>query len=311
MANTITQERMQELMAIYSALKVKVEAVDRKYSLDYNEPLIDMPESLNLTKLTFVPKTESELTALAAQQVEAAYIAKQRQLDASMNNALNSFDRKYADLQEELRIKTQNLLNEYNLSCDKLKVKLINNGLMYSTVNTRATAAERENYERKVNELNAVIDNKREQIDMEKKGVETVYGENCISLESEKQAALIKAYNKLAEDDRKEKQSVDKYNIGLDEKEAKYQASRAKAIQSAWEAEYDRAFAAAKLYQQMGANGFNDMKAQEKLNLCKQAFMPLRRHEAQTLLTVDSFLQSHLLNYYSTFVDWISFSLIA
>ena len=39
--------------------------------------------------------------------------------------------------------------------------------------------------------------------------------------------------------------------------------------------------------------------------------MPLRRNEAQTLITVDSFLQSHLGSYYSTFVDWINYALIA
>ncbi len=307
----ITQERMLELIAIYDALKVKVEAVDRKYSLDYHEPLIDMPESLNLTKLEFIPKTEQELTELANRQVEATYISKQRQLDTSKNNSMQSINKKYADLAEELRVKSQTLLNNYNAACDKLKIKLINNGLMYSTVNSKANAQARDDYDKSVRELNAQYDVKREQIDDEKKYIETSYNQNCLSLADEQKAAALKVYDSLVESQYKEEQSVDKYNTGLDEKEAKYQAARAKAIEYAWEAEYDRAFNAAKLYQQMGANGFQEMKLTEKLNLCKQAFMPLKRNEAQTLLTVDSFLKTHLLDYYSAFVDWINYALIA
>ncbi len=307
----ITQERMLELIAIYDALKVKVEAVDRKYSLDYHEPLIDMPESLNLTKLEFIPKTEQELTELANRQVEATYISKQRQLDTSKNNSMQSINKKYADLAEELRVKSQTLLNNYNAACDKLKIKLINNGLMYSTVNSKANAQARDDYDKSVRELNAQYDVKREQIDDEKKYIETSYTQNCLSLADEQKAAALKVYDSLVESQYKEEQSVDKYNTGLDEKEAKYQAARAKAIEYAWEAEYDRAFNAAKLYQQMGANGFQEMKLTEKLNLCKQAFMPLKRNEAQTLLTVDSFLKTHLLDYYSAFVDWINYALIA
>lgn len=307
----ITQERMLELIAIYDALKVKVEAVDRKYSLDYHEPLIDMPESLNLTKLEFIPKTEQELTELANRQVEATYISKQRQLDTSKNNSMQSINKKYADLAEELRVKSQTLLNNYNAACDKLKIKLINNGLMYSTVNSKANAQARDDYDKSVRELNAQYDVKREQIDDEKNYIETSYAQNCLSLADEQKAAALKVYDSLVESQYKEEQSVDKYNTGLDEKEAKYQAARAKAIEYAWEAEYDRAFNAAKLYQQMGANGFQEMKLTEKLNLCKQAFMPLKRNEAQTLLTVDSFLKTHLLDYYSAFVDWINYALIA
>lgn len=307
----ITQERMLELIAIYDALKVKVEAVDRKYSLDYHEPLIDMPESLNLTKLEFIPKTEQELTELANRQVEATYISKQRQLDTSKNNSMQSINKKYADLAEELRVKSQTLLNNYNAACDKLKIKLINNGLMYSTVNSKANAQARDDYDKSVRELNAQYDVKREQIDDEKNYIETSYTQNCLSLADEQKAAALKVYDSLVESQYKEEQSVDKYNTGLDEKEAKYQAARAKAIEYAWEAEYDRAFNAAKLYQQMGANGFQEMKLTEKLNLCKQAFMPLKRNEAQTLLTVDSFLKTHLLDYYSAFVDWINYALIA
>ena len=311
MADTITYERMQELMTLYNNLKVKVEAVDRKYSLDYREPMLDMPESLNLPKLTFTPKTEEQLTLLANQQADATYIAKQRQLDVNRAQSLQNISQKYSELDTELETKSQALLTDYNAACDKLKIKLINNGLMYSTVNSRATQQARADYDQAVRNLNADNANKREQIDDRLDSVEAVYVEACNSLEQEKQATVVKAYNKLVDTENKEKQSVDKYNAKLDEKEVKYQASRARAIEYAWEAEYDRAFAAIKLYQQMGATGFADMKAQEKLNLCKQEFMPLRRNEAETLRTVDSFLQSHLGSYYSTFVDWINYALIA
>ena len=59
----ISSARMKELIAKYDVIKGKVEDIDRKYSLDYREPLLNMPESLGLTKLQYVPKTEEQLRA--------------------------------------------------------------------------------------------------------------------------------------------------------------------------------------------------------------------------------------------------------
>ena len=73
----ISSARMKELIAKYDVIKGKVEDIDRKYSLDYREPLLNMPESLGLTKLQYVPKTEEQLRAAAEERIAASYIAKQ------------------------------------------------------------------------------------------------------------------------------------------------------------------------------------------------------------------------------------------
>ena len=79
----ISSARMKELIAKYDVIKGKVEDIDRKYSLDYREPLLDMPESLGLTKLQYVPKTEEQLRAAAEERIAASYIAKQGRLNSS------------------------------------------------------------------------------------------------------------------------------------------------------------------------------------------------------------------------------------
>ena len=75
---SVSSERLQELAELIAALKKKVLFIDNKYSTDYVEPQLNLPDSLNLEHLTFTPKTDAELTAIAEQQVAASYLAKKR-----------------------------------------------------------------------------------------------------------------------------------------------------------------------------------------------------------------------------------------
>ena len=66
----------------------------------------------------------------------------------------------------------------------------------------------------------------------------------------------------------------------------------------------------AKLYAQLGETGLRQLVTREKYAVCQDAFFPLRREEAQAILTFDSFLRSHLGVYYDSFVAWINTTLL-
>ena len=302
----ITSSRLQEIIAQYNKLKAKVEDVDRKYAMDYQEPQLDMPESLNLTKLVYVPKTEAELTEEANRQIEPTYLSKQRQLDSSYAKSLQNINKQYSSLEEDTRAKLIKLLAEYNKACDDLFTRLVDNGLLFSGVMTRANNQARDDYNNAVEQLNESEERKREQIDADKESADRIYSESCASLEREKDAKFADVYGKLIEEEEKEKQSVHKYNVGLDEKETKYQATRARAYESARQTEYNRAYAAAKLYAQLGASGYAERIQWEKYRLFQHDFAVLTKEEANALLNIDSFARSHLQDYYSTLVDWIN-----
>lgn len=302
----ISSARMKELIAKYDVIKGKVEDIDRKYSLDYREPLLDMPESLGLTKLQYVPKTEEQLRAAAEERIAASYIAKQGRLNSSYAANLQKLATRYSELDADLRGKLNKLLKDYNETCDKLYVRLVDNGLRFSSILTRANNQARDDYNKAVTEQNAAAQGERSLIDADKQSQDSIYSDACASLEEEKQSKLNETYAKLVQDESKTKQNIDKYNAKLDEKEAKYQASRARAYEYARQAEYDRSFTAAKLYAQLGATGYAEKMQWEKYRVFQQGFVSLLKEEALALVNMDTFARGHLQDYYTTLIDWIN-----
>lgn len=303
---TITQQRMQQLKQLYDELKIRVYAVDDKYSMTFIQPVLDMPDSLNLKKLVFTPRSEQELQTLAGQQADAVILSKLRSADASYNSKLKALAIERAELQNKTSAELEQKESDFNSRCEALKQKLIDNGLYFSSVYTNAMDKERARYE---SELSAVLQQQLDDADILSKqqtDAEQLHDSAVASLERERDARLQQAYAKLVQDEQDERQRIDKYNNSLDEKEQKYLASRARAYEYAKRVESSRVINIAEIYAKLGETGFRERILQEKLALCRDAFAPLRRDEAQAVLTFDSFLQNQLGSYYSTFVDWVN-----
>ena len=307
---SITNERLQELVEIYKGLKVRVLLIDEKYSLDFVEPKLDMPDSLNLTKLEYNPRSEAELKALAEQEVAAIVISKQASLDKSYNTKIKSLTNKIAKIELENIQKLKAMGEEYEKDKSAIHNRVVNNGLIFSTVKAKYEADLEAYYKTRISKREQ--DNKDEiaLVKKEQDDAEAVYKEGCESLEQEKLARISQSYQKLLEAEEALKRSIEKYNIGLDEKEAKYQASRAKAYENARRAAYTRAYNNSKLYMEMGETAYRRHIQNEKYAVCKDIFYPLRRAEAQAILSMDSFLIVHLGIYYSAFEDWVNTTLL-
>lgn len=310
MATTVTPERMLELMEIYKALKERVNAIDAKYKLDYVEPKVDLPESLNLEKMTFKPKTEAELNLLAEQYVAPTVLSKQRSLDSSYATKLKSLGRKRTELSRELSDKLKKIDEDYKKAAEDVELKLASNGLIYSTTaNTYRKAAYDDSNARK-SDCNSSYAEDVKALDAEERDLEEVYGASCEMLAEEKQALIDKRYQALVDIEEKERAKVDKYNNGVDEKEQRYKYTRAKFIETMRRAERDRVLTMTKLYLELGDVTYRDRMIREKYAACQDYFWPLRRNEAHLLMDFDSFLPLHLENYYSAFVDWVDTMLL-
>lgn len=307
---SITNERLNELVQLYDRLKARVLQIDVKYSLEFVEPELDMPESLNLTKLTYKPKTNSELTSLANQQVAAVIIAKQSTLDKNYNSKIKSLSLKIANVQLSASQKIADAQEAAEKDLKDIRNRLVNNGLIFSTISTKYENQVHLDYKTATNKIKTSADDAIALINQEQKDAEAVYAESCNNLTQERTARAKQCYQKLVEEEEKLKRSIEKYNTGLDEKEQKYQASRAKAYESARRAAYERAYNNSKLYMEMGETGYRRSIEKEKYAVCQDAFYPLRRTEAQAILSMDSFIMTNLGTYYSTFVDWINMTLL-
>ena len=309
MAN-ITNERLAELVELYKKLKERILYIDKKYALDYAEPELDMPNSLNLTKLAYTPKTTEELMAIAEQEVAASIISKQSSLDQNYNTKIKNLTNKLAQLQLTMDQKLQDILDGYYAECESLRRRLANNGLIFSTIATKYNEQLKQDLQTKTAKKTEESHAQMNLVVQQQQDAEEIYKERCDSLEQEKQARIDQKYQQLVESEQTLERNIKKYNVGLDEKEAKYQASRAKAYEAARRAAYNRAYNNSKLYLQYGEIGYRRMIEREKYTVSQDAFYTLRRDEANAILNMDSFLVVHRGAYYSAFEDWVNMTLL-
>lgn len=307
MAISISKDRLEYLRAEFEKVKAQIDQIDRKYSLDYNEPLMDMPESLDLERLEFVPKTEQELRALANEQVQASFLEAMRRLDAGLSSDKIRIEQKLHAIEENARKQQYKLLAVFNAEVAKLRKRLTDNGILFSSLITAQTEKYRKEYDSNLAESNTQADSERAAVQSQLDAIEEEYGFALQGVEQEHKAKAQVAYNKLVQSQIDEQTRVNKYNTQLDEKEKKYLVTRAKALEQARQAEYDRSFAAKKLYQQMGATGYEEAKLWEKYNVFVKHFANFtKRDEALALIQGDNYVRSHLQQYYSTLIDWVN-----
>lgn len=308
---SITSERAQELLALYAQLKVTILEIDHKYSLDYYEPKLEFPPTLGLEPLEYVAKTEQELTAIASDYASPAYQTKLRVFEQSYLRSKQTLDTKKLTLAENLRKKLVELLDKYNVNVANLRRKLINNGLIFSSVVTTKNQQALDDYNSQVEEANVHYQSLQTQVDEQLTDLQNRHEKGNQALQTEYQANVDKFYQQLCEDEQKEKERITKYNQSIEEKEVKYQASCQRALEYARQAEYTRSIKAAQLYAEIGATGMDAQKQTEKYNYCKQFFTDWNREEALLVIQSDSFLTAHLGSYYTSLIDWVNTYLTA
>ncbi len=307
---SLTVERYNELKELYGQLKEKLLTVDEKYSLTTVEPKLDMPPSLNLQKLEFTPKTEEELRSLAEMEVAPAILSKQRSIEQSYNAQMKKFSLERTDIISDMNKRCQAVTAECEEEKAQIMRKVVSHGLVFSNVANKYTELATQRCKDRIVAEKQLFDAEQERLTWRETDAEELYNQNCAALEEEKAARTEVAYRKLCDSEQKDRVSVEKYNNSLEEKEQKYQASRAKAYESALRAAQDRALDNAKIYSELGETGYNNLIQREKYILCKDALLPLRREEARTIINIDSFLLNSLGDYYYTLSDWINATLL-
>ena len=304
--SNITPERAQELLEQYQQLKETILDIDKKYSLNYQEPQLDLPPTLGLQPMEFVPKTEEELRALATADVTPNHQNKLRTFDQNYLRQRQNLQSKMFRLSESSRKKLAELLTDYNVDIKKLRRRMVNNGLIYSSVVTQENDKTLQQYNDKVEHTTTHYDNLLEQANAELIALENRYNQGIASLEQELASRIDEQYQDLLYRQTKDAERIEKYNKSLSEKETKYQASCQKALEYARQAEWERALKAAELHAQLGESGVEAQKVTEKYHYCQQFFYNWHRDEALLVVADDAFLIAHLGNYYNSLIDWIN-----
>lgn len=308
---SVTAERTRELLEMYQGLKDTILDIDKKYSLNYQEPELNLPPTLDLQPLEYIPKTESELMALATADVTPNHQNKVRSFEQNYLRTKQGLEAKKLHIAETLNQKLVQLLDKYNADVLSLRRRLVNNGLIFSSVVTTKTQETLENYNNQVEQTTSHYETLQDNIDVQLSDLDMRYNQGLQSLDEELDSRVQERYQDLVYREQKDAERIAKYNTALSEKETKYQASCQKALEYARQAEYERALKAAQLYAQLGESGVEAQKVSEKYNYCKQFFVSWTKEEALLVIRSDGFLNVHLGSYYNSLIDWVNNNLSA
>lgn len=302
----VSEERVKELLVLHQQIEDRCALVDEKYSLTACEPRLDMPPSLNLEKLVFTPKTEEELRALATESVNALMLSKERSAEKTYNSAIKNYEAQKQKLTEQADLDYDKAQLQLEEKKEDIKRKVADNGLYFSDIAERFCRLAENDSSSVTKEIYAKLDLELKALSQKTTDAETLYNETLAALKEERQAREDKAYSDLLQDEEEERVAVEKYNNGVEEKEQKYQASRAKAYENAYRAEQNRTLKNTQLYADLGETGYRDVISREKYAVCIDMCTGLTRREANVLLSFDSFFDNALGNYFSSFLNWIT-----
>lgn len=303
---SMTDQRKTELVSLYDELKQDVLDIEQKYSLTFHKIDLKFPDSLGLPKMQYVAPDDEAIVSLAEQEVAPKYLEKQRNAEKSFESKKATAEKQLAQLAESNRQKLAALASQYAQTLKELFHKLTDNGLFVSSVRIDAEREAELDYQRDVQEQTLSYDAEKTAFDEQNEAVQKAHESNLAALENQRMAEIAVAVQDLKQKEANKKKEVEKYNASVDEKETKYVASCKRYAEYAQQAENERALAAARLYAELGESGVELQKKSEMLNRCKTVMWSLTKEEGQFVLSLDSFLMSHLGDYYSSLQDWVN-----
>lgn len=260
-----------------------LDKIEERYSLKYKEPVVNLPESLNLERLTYQMPDDDELMKTARQSVAATF--SNRYISA-YNDAAKS------EMTAQERITNENLaaaLKEYELekSAESARKKAqqtsVKQGVARSSIQ-----------EGRENAVNTATEEARGQLEYEratKVGLQNAkLGQIAAQLQftismldkDSGEAARAKAATMLA-DAAKQLDAVTKYNNTAEEKESNYLLSVEKAQKAAQETEIARLTQLFTMVQNGGMSAVQKQKDTEKLDYLKEYLGSMNKAQAMEL----------------------------
>lgn len=301
----MTAQQLATALAQYQTLKAEMVRVDDKYSLVYHEPDLDLPESLELEPLVHTPLTDEQIALLAEAEVQAWYLAETEKIRKQHTEKTNELTSKQTKLLNDFNAKSAKLTAELAQKADEIKAKIAKNGMANSSVLANALQQNATYYADKIDAESTDYQNDLAVVLQELDDLDDGYTARLTALDGVKQAKIATASEEIRQKDEKTATNVAKYNQTLNEKETKYQASCQRTIQYALQAEYQRALDAARIYAEVGDDGAEMMKLNEKLTLAKAFLGGMSQEMATAVVTSDSFMRTSLGAHYEYLITYI------
>ncbi len=282
----------------YDELLQRLNNIDDRFSTEYKEPELHLPESLGLEKMQYEMPSDDELQKQAEQALSKKYAETMQKLENSASNAKEKWQASETAAQEKAAAERQKTEKAHVAQADKLQKDAIRRGLSRSSIYTeqqkdleQATAERQAEIEQTKSAALSEIETQIRRLEAELLRAKSDY-EAVHAAEVGQKAEGLKT-NAL-----KQQESVKKYNDTLDEKEAKYQKARAEAVLKAQNDAWQRVNNVIEMEAKYGKTGMEQKKLELKLASVKDFYSQMPAKEAYERFAADSSMQYHLKEYY-------------
>lgn len=291
---------------IYKQLADSLEAIDKKYSVEYNPVDLQLPESLNTEKLNYLLPTSSELDSLARESLSAKY--NNTLSDLNLSKEKNS--RSVAQQAEEVAFLAKQKQDEIE-KVRKQKAKLaLQNAVKKGTARSSIALGEQESIDSDYLSLQQDLDQTTNfslsQLDGKLDNLQKLYSMAVNELNKTQDADVKAKVNALLEKALETQREIAQYNNKLSENEQKYQASKAEKEFDAQNAELKRVTDIMRLNKDFGTGYVADQVALEKLSAVKNMVDSMEKQQALDLLNSSGMLQFHLGDYFGYLKEYIA-----
>ena len=270
----------------------KLESMDEKYreATKLPEPDYDsIPESLNLTRKTFVPKTDEELRDSAETALIGAYNAKVDAANLKAKEKTESLEENLAGKTAKYEESLESLGENLRAAEESLKNSSIDRGLADSSIRTAGESELRREFGNAMNVLKseheAAADRIRQEIELAEAGRQNALNEYRLAYAADVEKKISSLRNEL----QKELETVNSYNAEIAKKEAAYRLERQKT-EDEMRAEYEKRQLAqdkqnAIFEAKYGYSGKKAVEMQERYNEAEAFYESIPKDLARELIT--------------------------
>ena len=188
------------------------------------------PDSLGLEKLEYTPKSDEELTAETASELDREYEDKLNSLRAEYEEKRKTAEAQQQSVRSDSEAQLRNLQQEYGSAKKSLEDNALNRGLARSSVVIGQLGALERDRADAATALVSDRDAQLRDIGNVIVSLEAAYDEARAQQKEDYARDLAAAVNALKQEQQERLEEVKKYNNQIAEKETEYQVDRAEAI---------------------------------------------------------------------------------
>lgn len=294
-----------DISSLLQSILSQIDDVDAKYSTQFRNPTLDLPESLNLEKLEYSMPDEDELYRLAAESLAAKKLSDVSKAETNLMTGINTIDNQKSKLNIDVE-KANKLLD---VKATELKNEALSNAIRRGLARSSIKEESINKVETDTNTLKeSNISNKQLTIDSLNEQIQRL-----VTLRDKTLADINSSYNyqtdakvqSLYSDALKQQDTATKYNNTVDEKEQKYLKSVEEAYLKAANDEWNRIAKIMEMQSKYGTSGMEAQKAEEKYAVIKNFFDGLEPQTALDLFNTSGAFATHLERYYSQMKNYL------